>query len=154
MKLSKFLIFRVNDQKFAVKANQVINVIEHTISGIEKQLDKNYFSFNFRGMDIPLLFIHKLMDDPLSNPSIIILLELQINKNYQLIGISADEIIEITTLDDILSYPLVFNNNSADSNNFGEEIIIHNNEPIIVLKIDYYLLKNATLSYLSSFLAN
>ncbi len=136
MKLAKCLIFKINQQKFAIRTSLVYNIVEkpRLVSTLPlKPYEKAMFSF--RGMIIPLLDIRRILglslDSENNNPCVLIV-ELKINGYPELVGISIDEVIEVTEIDDILSYPYC-SVSLGKQCNLRETILIRNGEPVVML---------------------
>jgi len=134
MKLSKCLIFKIKDQRFAVKTQNVIDFIEkvYLVSNPDAENPK---IFSYKNKHIPFIDFHYLLgvrEEQEETASNVLVLNLNINNRNKLLGISVDEILEISELDDFLSYPYMplINNRPFD---FREAIIIHNNQPVIIL---------------------
>ena len=136
MKTSKCLIFKADQQKFAIKTTNVVNILEK-VRLVEVPI---YGSLNtpiisFRGLNIPLINIREIMgmksNDSFKNNCVLVV-ELKINSVLELVGISIDEIIEICELDDFMSYPYMPVSNSEKCE-MREAIVLHNGEPVIVI---------------------
>lgn len=136
MKLSKCLIFKIKDQRFAVKTQNVIDFIEkvYLVSNPDSE-EMCHKAFSFKNKNIPFIDFHHLLgirEEQEETATNVLILDLNINNRNKLLGISVDEILEISELDDFLSYPYMplVNNRPFD---FREAIIIHNNQPVIIL---------------------
>lgn len=137
MRLSKFIIFRVKNQKFAIKTKQVINLLTHVriCETIDSQGNQKHF-FKLNGIEVPFINFHQIVqpgDELKGTVPLALLIEVRYNNdNKDIIGISIDEIIEVTNIDDLITYP--FMTPSTDRKfDFKESIIMFQNEPIIVL---------------------
>jgi len=136
MKLTKCLIFKINNQKFAIRTSMVFNIVEKPRL-IKAEYLKPYekAKFSFRGMIIPLLDFRKILglssDKEIQSQSILIV-ELKINGYPELVGISIDEVIEVSDVDDILSYPYCSVTVGKECT-LRETIIIKHGEPIIMI---------------------
>lgn len=136
MKASKFLIFKVNAQRFALKTSNVINIIE--IPKIILREDNNGFSrkvFHFRGMNIPVIYLRSVLNIPSVDEcdnNCVLITEVKINDCYQILGIVIDEVIEIAEIDDFLSYPFL-SLSSIQNKDMKESIILRNDKPVIII---------------------
>lgn len=136
MKASKCLIFKVNDQKFAIKTSCVLNIIEkarmvneQAVNGFHKP------AIAFRGMTLPLIDMREILGMQPSEEQIndcVLVVEVRMNDKLQIVGIAIDEVTEVTELDDFMAYPYMplINGNTYD---FREAVIVRNNEPVIII---------------------
>ena len=136
MKLAKCLIFKVDKQCFAIRAKMVCDVIEKP-QLINKASIQSFESavFSFKGMLIPLLDIRKILGLSIESESLnqsVLIVEFKINGYSELVGIPADEVIEVKELDDLLSYPYCSVSDEKQSN-LRETILIQNGTPVIML---------------------
>lgn len=139
MRTSKFLIFKIESQQFAIRTNVVLNIIEKAkiTSQLECDYNKPYFksAFSFRGMTIPIIDMREILGMKIEETKInncILVVEILIDNIPDLAGISIDEITEIAEFDDFFAYPYI----PIKKNNCGdlrEGIIIRNNEPVIII---------------------
>jgi chemotaxis signal transduction protein len=116
----------------------VFNIVEK-IKLIDSANLKSYEKamFSFRGMVLPLIDLKKLLgtsSDNIINSSALIV-ELKINGYAELVGIPIDEVLEVTEIDDILSYPYC-SIAKEKQGNLRETLLIKNEEPIIMLNTD------------------
>jgi chemotaxis signal transduction protein len=136
MKLAKCLIFKVDNQFFAIRTKMVFNIIEKP-KMVSKESNQSFENamFSFRGMLIPLLDIRKILglakESECPNKFVLIV-ELKINGYPELVGIPIDEVTEVKELDDLLSYPYCSVTHEQQSN-LRETIIMHNDIPVIML---------------------
>ncbi len=136
MRLSKFLIFRVKNQKFAIKTKQVINLLTRVriIEKTDNQGNQRH-CFILNGIEVPFIYFHQLVqpgDELNEMVPLVLLIEVKYNDNRDIIGISIDEVIEVTTIDDLITYPFMALSFERQFN-FKESIIIYRGEPIIIL---------------------
>jgi chemotaxis signal transduction protein len=139
MKSSKFLVFRIDSQQFAVRTNMVLNIVEKAkiINHIILDGNKPFYNsaLSFRGMVVPIINMHEILgmkkDSSEVNDSVLIV-EVIIAKKPELAGILIRDIVEIAEFDDFFAYPYIpiKNNSCAD---LREGIIIRNNQPVIVI---------------------
>lgn len=147
MKLSKCLIFKVNNQKFAIRTNMVLNIVEKPkVIDTSSLSSHNRVMFSFRGVLIPLLNLKKVLciqtnSININNCNSVLIVELKNNNKLELVGIAIDEIIEISEIDDILTYPYC-SLSTEQKTNLRETVIIQKGEPIIVLNTNRYLLES------------
>jgi chemotaxis signal transduction protein len=139
MKKSKCLIFKVDQQKFAIKSNNIVNILEH-VKLIKEPISQTsqWCSFSFRGINIPLINIRNIMGLEKLNDFIsgcVLVVELKINNKLELAGISIDEIVEISELDDFMSYPYM-PVSSSQKCDIREAIVLHNGESVIVINVN------------------
>lgn len=136
MKMSKYLVFKVNNQKYALQTRNVVNVIEHV--KLIHQLDgekKGMTVFNFKGISIQFLDFHQLVGAKRLDESVaefILIAEVNLNGAHKIIGISIDEIIEVSEIEDIMNYPFnpIYNNRTCD---IRESIVVYKGEPLTLL---------------------
>jgi chemotaxis signal transduction protein len=136
MKISKCLIFKANQQKFAIKTKNVVNVVERvklTHQKMGNTIAKS--TFNFNGLTIPFINFHSMLGTNryLNNMAeCVLIVEINNNGYHEIVGLSVDEIIEVTELEDLMSYPYmpVLDKRPSD---FREAIIKHRDESIVVL---------------------
>jgi chemotaxis signal transduction protein len=137
MRSSKFLVFRIDSQQFAVRTNMVLNIVEKAkiINHIILDGNKPFYNsaLSFRGMVVPIINMHEILgmkkDSSEVNDSVLIV-EVIIAKKPELAGILIRDIVEIAEFDDFFAYPYIKNNSCAD---LREGIIIRNNQPVIVI---------------------
>jgi chemotaxis signal transduction protein len=144
MKISKCLIFKVDKQKYAIKTKNVINVIEN-VKLIHHSVGETISRamFNFKGISIPLLSLHDINGTARYLPKVadcILIAEVNFDGMRKIIGIDIDEIIEVSEIDDFMSYQFI-QQNVKKANDFREAIVMHNNEPVIVLNTNKLWLK-------------
>jgi chemotaxis signal transduction protein len=146
MKLSKYLIFKVQQQKFAIKTKYVVNVVEN-VKLITHKVDNNIVntSFNFNGINIPYVNFHDLLGthkDHSLHAECVLIAEIIVDGIYEIIGISIDEITEVSEMDDIMSYPYIpYNNNKPFD--FRDAIIVYNKEPVVIINTNRIWSKHA-----------
>ncbi len=149
MKLSKCLIFRINEQKFAIKTSYVLNIIEKARM-VEVDSSQEFYktSIVFRGMNLPLVDMREILGMKPSVSKIndcVLIAEVKVNEKLQIIGIAIDEVVEVAEIDDIMAYPYmpVSTGNTCD---FREAVILRKQEPVIIInagKLHYkYLAQN------------
>lgn len=149
MKLSKCLIFKINEQKFAIKTSCVLNILEKARM-VETESAQDYFksAIVFRGMTLPLVDMREILGMKPSASHLnecVLIAEVKINDKLQIIGISIDEVVEVAEIDDLMAYPYmpVSNGHFCD---FREAVVLRKGEPVIVInagKLHYkYLVKN------------
>jgi purine-binding chemotaxis protein CheW len=140
MKLFKFLVFKIDQQKIAIRTSMVYNIIEKAKIA-DVPFHKPYFKamFSFRGMCIPLLDIKKILElssEPEYLNKCVLIVEVRINECIELVGIPIDEVIEITEIDDLFTYkyhPVLIGQNC----DLNESIVLFNGEPIIILNASH-----------------
>jgi purine-binding chemotaxis protein CheW len=141
MKLFKFLVFKINQQKIAIRTSMVYNIIEKAkIADIP--FHKPYFKamFSFRGMHIPLLDIKKipgLSFEPEYLNKCVLIVEIKINECFELVGIPIDEVVEVTEIDDLFTYkylPVLIGQNC----DLNESVVLYNGEPVIILNVNHF----------------
>jgi chemotaxis signal transduction protein len=160
MKLSKYLIFKIEKQKFAIKIHRVLNILEMARL-IEGSLSKPYQKgiISFKGAMIPLIDLREIIGMPPSRKPLnecVLVLELKINGKMELAGMAIDEISEISEIDDLMLYPYngIYNN---PVNQVCEGLVIMNNEPLIMINSDKIVEDNRVKSRVTnimSFYAN
>lgn len=149
MKASKCLIFKVNEQKFAIKTSCVLNIIEKArMTELPESNNQNGMAIVFRGMTLPLIDMRDILGMVSSKQPInecVLVVEVRLNDKLQIVGISIDEVVEVTELDDFMAYPympLV----SGSVYDFREAVIVRDNEPVIIInggKLHYkHILQN------------
>jgi chemotaxis signal transduction protein len=140
MKLFKFLIFKINQQKIAIRTSTVYNIVEKAkIADIP--FHNLYFKamFSFRGIYLPLLDIKKILGlscEPEYLNKCVLIVEVKINECIELVGIPIDEVIEVTEIDDLFTYkyhPVVIGHNC----DLNESIVLYNGEPVIILNVNH-----------------
>lgn len=136
MKLTKYLVFKLNDQKFAIRSKSVLNIIEN-VKLLNTPVKCAYHAgiFCFNGLLLPLVDLHTLLNISQTNTPInrcVLIVELIINNRPEIVGLSTDEVVEITDFDDLLSYPCtpVYNSKIIE---LREAIILYKNEPVILI---------------------
>ncbi|MCX7987133.1 MAG: hypothetical protein N2662_09365 [Bacteroidales bacterium] len=141
MKMHKFLIFRVNGKKMGIRADQVVNILKNVSLAKENLKNKFLFSTEIWGIEIPVVALHYLIDEgnKYLKYSNLLLVETKHEEDNAIIGITIDEITELTMLDDLLSYPFL-QKCSPSKVMFKEMILNHKGEPLIILNT-YQLLQ-------------
>jgi purine-binding chemotaxis protein CheW len=144
MRHSKYLIFKVNEQKFAIKVSKVINIIEKPRFAITTS-QKPYYNemIDFKGAIIPIIDLREVLSmnkDDIKIANCVLIAEIKINNLNALSGIAIDEIIEISSFDDFFAYPY---NAVIDPQtcNLRESVHVLNGEPVIVINTDKLLSK-------------
>lgn len=137
--MSKYLIFKANQQRFALKTQNVINVVEN-VRLIHRAIGETLTrtSFNFKGISIPFISFNDSIESSINKSNIaacVLIAEVKIYGTTEIIGISVDEITEVSEIDDIMSYPFITENDDKPFN-MRDAILIHNNEPLIILNIN------------------
>jgi chemotaxis signal transduction protein len=161
MKHFKYLIFKANQQKFAVRTSIVFNLIENA-KLLNNSSEIPYYKalFSFRGMIIPLLDMRKLLDlsfDSESMNSCVLIVELKINESFELVGVPIDEVLEIAENDEMIRFgnPSILEKYSeisySTSLNCGEIVPVINLNEIIKKK---FLFKQSVLNPFSRILIN
>ena len=114
MKTSKFLIFRIENQQFAVRTNMVLNIIEQAKITNQTFYDSNkpYYrsALSFRGMSLPLIDLRQILGmkiDEHNTENCVLVVEILIDNKPDLAGITIDEVIEIAEFDDFFTYPYI-----------------------------------------------
>jgi chemotaxis signal transduction protein len=136
MKISKFLIFKIDQQKFAIKTSSVINIVENAkLVHAGEESCSDYTSLSFRGMTLPLINMRELLGLSSSLIQInecVLVAEIKINNTLLIAGISIDEVLEVAEIDDFSAYPYI---PFASSNkyDFREAIVVRNGEPVIII---------------------
>jgi purine-binding chemotaxis protein CheW len=140
MKLVKHLVFKINDQKFAIKVQRVLNVIERAkIVDVPALKPFHKGMINYRDTLIPLIDLRDMLK---MNPSgkrvneCVMVLELKINGKLELAGLSIDEICEITEFDKLYAYPYkrIFTEMRICDPRDG--ILVYNGEPLVLINAD------------------
>lgn len=139
MRHSKYLIFRVNEQKFAIKISKIINIIEKphfAYATAQKHFHKE--TIEFKGAIIPIINLREVLTmnkDTKKQANCVLIAEIRVNKQNTLSGIAIDEVLEISSFNDFFAYPY---NAIIDPNtcNLRESVHVLNGEPIIVLNTD------------------
>jgi chemotaxis signal transduction protein len=140
MKLFKFLVFKIDQQKLAIRTSMVFNIIERA-KIVDIPFHKPYIQamFSFRGMYIPLLNIKKILglsSEPEYINKCVLIVEVNINECVELVGIPIDEVIEVAEIDDLFTYkyhPVLMGQNC----NLNESIVLHDGEPVIILNTSH-----------------
>ena len=139
MRTSKFLVFRIDSQRFSVRTNMVLNIVEKAkiINSPLADCKRTFYNsvFSFRGMVLPIIDMREIlglkMESLTVNDSVLVV-EVLIDKTPELAGILIHDVVEIAEFDDFFAYPFVpIKNNSCGD--LREGIIIRNNEPVIVI---------------------
>ncbi len=136
MKISKFLVFKIEQQKFAIKTSTVINIVEHAkLVHADINSSSEYDSLSFRGMTLPLINMRELLglrSLPSQINECVLVAEIKVNNTLLIAGISIDEVLEVAEIDDFSAYPYIpFA--STHKNDFREAIIVRNGEPVIII---------------------
>jgi purine-binding chemotaxis protein CheW len=140
MKLIKHLIFKINQQKFAIKVQRVLNVIEKA-KLVDVPTEKPFYKgmINYRDILIPLIDLRELLRMQPSKRSAnecVIILELRINGKLELAGFSVDEISEITEFEKFYEYSYKNNFSKSRICDPRDGILIFNEEPVIFINAD------------------
>ena len=161
MKLSKCLIFRINNQKFAIKTSSVLNIIENArMINVEAVQEFYKNAIIFRGMSLPLVDMREILGMNPSTAKInecVLIAEVKVNEKLQIIGIAIDEVVEVAEIDDFMAYPYmpISAGNSCD---FREAVVLRKQEPVIIInagKLNYkYLSQNRFSSIKVPIIAN
>ncbi|MGC8824578.1 MAG: chemotaxis protein CheW [Bacteroidales bacterium] len=134
MRMSKFLIFKVNDKILGIKASQLVNILKNVTLPTEKEKNKLINRIDIWGMSIPYINLHHLYQYKSKDKVNILLAEIITEKKKkEIIGLTYDEITEVTMLDDLLSYP--FNFQSTTANSYKEVIVNYENKPLTILNL-------------------
>lgn len=91
--------------------------------------------FSFRGMLIPLMDIRKILGlstEPENLNNCVLIVEIKINESIELVGIPIDEVLEISEIDDLLTYnyhPFQI----GQKCDLNESIVLCNGDPVVVI---------------------
>lgn len=160
MKLTKCLIFRINDQKFAIKTSSVLNIIEKArMVDVESGSDFYKSAIVFRGMTLPLLDMREILGMQSSEKQInecVLIAEVKLNEKLQIIGVAIDEVVEVAEIDDFMAYPYmpVVSGQNCD---FREAVILRKGEPVIIInagKLHYKYLAHSNITLKTPVIAN
>jgi chemotaxis signal transduction protein len=139
MRTSKFLVFKINCQQFAVRTNTVLNIIDKKEITDFSVYDYNkpYYksAFSYKSNLVPIIDLRDILGMKngitTTNESVLVV-EIMINNSPELAGICIDEITEIADFDDFFAYPYIpIKQNSCSD--LREGIIIRHNEPVIII---------------------
>jgi len=135
MKLSKYLVFKIKDYLFAIKTREIINILEKVRIYSKDEAKKDYF-FVYKGMNIPYIDLYKILGCEIEcNKPVpfILIIDIKINNKNELIGIPIDEVVEITEIDDFMSYPFMQHTKVFS---IKEAIVNYKNSPLIIINTD------------------
>ena len=140
MKTSKFLVFRIGEQKLALRTNFILNIIENAKVGYrfnnETLTDENVnMLLKFKGLDIPLIKLEEKLGIKNSiheEDKSVLVIEIQINCQPKLAGILISEVIEVVEFEDFFAFPYIPVKKTTNTD-IREGIIVINNESILVI---------------------
>ena len=139
MKTSKFLVFRIGEQKLALRTNFILNIIENAKVGYRFDNDTKDQNANmllkFKGLDIPLIKLEQKLGLKNSKNEIdksVLVIELQINCQPKLAGILISEVLEVVEFEDFFAFPYIPVKKTTNTD-IREGIIVINNESILVI---------------------
>jgi chemotaxis signal transduction protein len=134
MRMTKYVIFKVDGVKLAIKANQLVNIIKNVHSEDIEDSGNLVSKTNIWGMSVSTINLHQLMQKNRTDKINIMLTEIITEDNKkEIIGITFDEICELAVLDDLLSYPFSFQ--MPMNHSYKEVIINYRDEPLTILNL-------------------
>lgn len=134
MRMTKYVIFKVNGVKLAIKANHLVNIIKNVHSENVVDSENLVSKMNIWGISVSTINLHLLMQKNRPEKINIMLTEIVTENNKkEIIGITFDEICELVVLDDLLSYPFTFQ--TPMNHSYKEVIINYEDEPLTILNL-------------------
>lgn len=131
-----YLVFKLHDQKFAISSQCVLNIIEN-VKLLNRSEESEYFVgiFCFNGMPIPLVDLYTLLDLPQLNKhknKCVLIVELNFNNHSEIVGLSIDEVLEVTGFNDLHLYPCTpaYNFPKVD---LRESVILFKNDAVVTI---------------------
>lgn len=133
MRMSKFLIFKVNGKKLGIKAGQVVNIIKN-VQLRDEEKEKLVSRIEIWGMLVPTINLHQLLHNSKTDVVNILLTEIVTeDQKKEIIGITYDEIGDLAVLDDLVSYPFQFQ--APTHHSYKEVIVNYGNESLTILNL-------------------
>lgn len=134
MRMSKFLIFKVKNKMLGIKANQLVNILKNVSLPNDNAGNKPVRMIELWGISISIIDLHQLFHDIKMQKTNILLAEIITEeKKKEIIGLTCDEVKEVTMLDDLMSYP--FNFQSTAHNSYRDVVVNYGNEPLTILNL-------------------
>jgi chemotaxis signal transduction protein len=134
MKQSRYMLFTINNYKFAIQVNKIHDILDRT-QIFSKKLENNCIinSLRYRGIEVPIIDVadilkkHNFRNDSSNS---ILLIELVFNSKSLLAGLAIDEILEIGCFDFLNTNCLMFDSKRLS---FHENLLMIRNEPYILV---------------------
>jgi len=133
--MTKYLIFKVKNQMLGIKSNQLVNIVKNV--KVQQEEEKPLSTIEIWGTSIPIINLHQLLfQQNLTEKANVLLVEVGTEeKKKDVLGITFDEITELTILDDLLSYPFQFQPSSHKS--YKEVVVNYKGTPLTILNIPH-----------------
>jgi chemotaxis signal transduction protein len=140
METAKYLIFKINQKKYAIKTSSVVDIIENSRTYTKGQNQKCGVRFN--GKPVPVLDLKSVGSDANSDKHFnsILIIETKLGFTKDLIGVGLDSILEVTTHEALLAYNFISASNIT-INNQAEQQINYKGEKVTLFNLDNAYIK-------------
>ena len=141
METAKYLIFKIDQQKYAIKTTNVIDIIENSNTHTKGNSQKSGVRFNGKAVPVIDLNISEgIIRNYTKQFNSILIVETKLGFTKELIGLGLDDILEVTTHETLLAFNFISSSEITSNNQKGQQIS-YKGEKVTLFSLDNSYIK-------------
>ena len=141
METAKYLIFKIDEQKYAIRTTNVVDIIENSKAHTKGTNQKCGVRFNGKAVPVIDLNISEgIIRNYTKQFNSILIVETKLGFTKELIGLGLDDILEVTTHETLLAFNFISSSEITSNNQKGQQIS-YKGEKVTLFSLDNSYIK-------------